>query len=338
MVRVSDGKLLHETISRTRFGVTGWRVDGKAFFYNRLPVTHANAPPAERDQRPIVYLHVLGTNVAHDRPVFGIDVNRNVPMVPTDIGEVAETPGSRWVLGIIAHGVRNEVTIYAETITDLNAHRGAWRKIVDVADEVTGAAAQGDTLYLQTHHNAPNYKVIAINMAHPNIARARSIVAADAHRVIEGIDIARDGVYVQRRDGGTGELLRLHVTRNGKAFPAGTVRLPYDGNVVAATTDPREDGITFGLTSWTQTLLYYTTRSDLTAFDTKLKPPYPIKATDYVAREAKARSADGTMVPLSIVFRKGIELDGSHPAYLEGYGAYGITITPYFDATRLVWL
>ena len=58
----------------------------------------------------------------------------------------------------------------------------------------------------------------------------------------------------------------------------------------------------------------------------------------YEAREVKARSADGTMVPLSIIFHKGIDLDGSHPTYLEGYGAYGVTITPYFDATRLVWL
>jgi prolyl oligopeptidase len=338
VVRVSDGKLLREAIPRTRFGVTGWRVDGKSFFYNRLPETAANAPPAERDQRPIVYVHVLGTNFAQDRPVFGIGVNRNVAMVPTDIGEVAETPGSRWVLGVIAHGVRNEVTIYAETIAQLNGHRNAWRKIVDVDDDVTGAAAQGDKLYLQTHHLAQNYKVVAVDLAHPNFARAKVIVPADPHRVVEGIDTARDGVYVQRRDGGTGELLRLRVTRTGKVFPAGTVRLPYNGNVIAATTDPREDGVTFGLTSWTQTLLYYATTSDLTTFDTHLKPPYPIKASDYEAREVKARSLDGTMVPLSIIFHKGIDLDGSHPTYLEGYGAYGVTITPYFDATRLVWL
>lgn len=338
VVRVSDGKLLQEAIPRTRFGVTGWRLDGKAFFYNRLPVTPRDAPPAERDQKPIVYLHVLGTNVAHDRPLFGIGVNPNVPMVATDIGEVAETPGSRWVLGIIAHGVRNETTIYTETLANLNRGRSAWHKIVDVQDDVTGAAVQGETLYLETHHNAPNFKVVAVNIAHPNFAHARIVVPTDSHRVVEGIAIARDGIYVQRRDGGTGQLLRLHVAKSGKVYPAGTVRLPYDGNVIAVSSDPREDGVTFGLTSWTRTLLYYATTPELTTFDTHLKPPYPIKATDYVAREVRARSADGTMVPLSIIFHKGIALDGSHPAYLQGYGAYGITITPYLDATRFVWL
>ena len=57
----------------------------------------------------------------------------------------------------------------------------------------------------------------------------------------------------------------------------------------------------------------------------------------YTSSEVKARSADGTMVPLSLVYRKGLALDGSHPAYLEGYGAYGITIEPVVqhDARRL---
>jgi prolyl oligopeptidase len=44
------------------------------------------------------------------------------------------------------------------------------------------------------------------------------------------------------------------------------------------------------------------------------------------------------MVPLSIIYRKGIALDGSHPAYLQGYGAYGIEINPSFSATRVAWL
>jgi prolyl oligopeptidase len=52
----------------------------------------------------------------------------------------------------------------------------------------------------------------------------------------------------------------------------------------------------------------------------------------------QAPSADGTFVPLSLVFRRGLALDGSHPAYLEGYGAYGITIEPYFSTTRIAWL
>jgi len=223
VVRVSDGKLLQESITRTRFGVTGWTLDGKAFFYNRLPQLPPNAPPAENGLRPIVYEHVLGTNPEHDRAVFGIGINRGVAMSPADIGEVAESPGSRWLLGVVAHGVLNEVTIYAETISDLRAKRDAWRKIVDVDNDVTGAVAYHDTLYLQTHHHAPNYKVVAIDMAHPNFANASLVVPEQSSRVLEGLDLARDGLYVQTRKGGHGPAATLP-HREGRENDAGRHR------------------------------------------------------------------------------------------------------------------
>jgi prolyl oligopeptidase len=58
----------------------------------------------------------------------------------------------------------------------------------------------------------------------------------------------------------------------------------------------------------------------------------------YTSSEVSARSADGTMVPLSIIYRKNIAIDGTHPTYLQGYGAYGIELNPSFNATRVAWL
>jgi prolyl oligopeptidase len=55
------------------------------------------------------------------------------------------------------------------------------------------------------------------------------------------------------------------------------------------------------------------------------------------AEEVKAKSADGTMVPLSIIHKRGLALDGSHPTWLEGYGAYGITLDPGFQPTLLAF-
>ena len=339
VVRVSDGKMLSEAITRTRFGITGWDVDNKAFFYNRLPKLPPNAPPAETQLRPVVYRHVLGANPDTDKPIFGINVNRGISIVPTDIGEVIETPGSPYVVAFIAHGVLNELTSYVETLAQLQSGRPAWRKLFDVADDVTSASAQGNILYLLTHKNAPNFKVVAIDMAHSaTVSRAKLVVPTTSRGVIEAVSTARDGVYVQARDGGIGQVFRVRVRADGTPIGRETVKMPYQGNVIALNTDPRTDGATFGLTAWTKTLLYYDTRPNLTAVNTKIKPPYPLSASDYESVEVKARSADGTMIPLSIIFHKNLVRDGSHNTYLTGYGAYGVTITPYFDATRLAWL
>jgi prolyl oligopeptidase len=67
-------------------------------------------------------------------------------------------------------------------------------------------------------------------------------------------------------------------------------------------------------------------------------PKSPVDFSGIESVEVKAKSADGTMVPLSIVSKKGLALDGSHPTYLVGYGAYGITYDPYFSPTELAWL
>lgn len=114
--------------------------------------------------------------------------------------------------------------------------------------------------------------------------------------------------------------------------------MPFDGSINEMTTDPRVAGATFGLTGWTHSLLFYFAGANGNVRDTHLKPIAPVSAEAYTSAEVQARSADGTMVPLSIVYRKGLKLDGSHPTYLNGYGAYGITINPSFSTTRIAWM
>jgi prolyl oligopeptidase len=69
-----------------------------------------------------------------------------------------------------------------------------------------------------------------------------------------------------------------------------------------------------------------------------LVAPSPVDFSQIESEEVKARSADGTMVPLSIIHKKGLAMDGSHPTWLEGYGAYGITLDPGFRPTWLAFL
>jgi prolyl oligopeptidase len=72
--------------------------------------------------------------------------------------------------------------------------------------------------------------------------------------------------------------------------------------------------------------------------DTKLQPIGPYDdPKDLESVEVKAKSYDGTLIPLSIVYKKGLKLDGSSPTLLEGYGAYGITEDPFFDPRFLAW-
>jgi prolyl oligopeptidase len=333
IIEAATGKELSDRIDRAQFGSATWRKDGKSFFYNRLAKLTPQSAPTDRYLKSKVFLHTLGSDPDKDPAVFGYELSKSVSMTPEDIPFTVYSPASPWVVGIIAHGVQNERTLYAARIDAIRGAGTPWRKVADVDDAVTNLDLRGDTAYLVTHKDAPRFQVSTIDLAHPE---KRTVVIVPASEVVvTSVGVAKDALYVQDLDGGLGRLRR--VPFGGGA--AEILALPFEGAISAMTTDPRRDGAILQMTSWTKPPLWYTYDPKTgKAVDTKLASPSPVDFSGVDSAEVKAKSADGTMVPLSIVYKKDIVLDGSHPTWLEGYGAYGITIDPAFSPTRLAWL
>jgi prolyl oligopeptidase len=98
-------------------------------------------------------------------------------------------------------------------------------------------------------------------------------------------------------------------------------------------TNPRLPGALLGIGSWTKADSVYAYDPESTRVaNTELQPTGPYdNPTNIESTEVKVRSYDGTLVPLSIVYPKGVKLDGSNPTLLSGYGAYGLVLPPHFD-------
>ncbi len=332
---VSTGKALPETISRARFGGVSWFPGGQAFVYDRQQPLTPGMSPLEEERKITVYRHVLGTDPSADIPVLGWGRSARVPITPDEYAYLSILPDSPYCLASVIHGVSPEVTLYVTPTAALTRGAAApWRKIADVPDAIVGAASHGDTLYLLSHQNALRYKVLRTTLSNPNIASA-AVVLPEGAAVVTGLGPAQDALYVQTLDGGISRL--FHISYAGG--PAQEIALPYKGAVGGLTTDYEHPGALFLESAWTHSALWY--RFDpktRTVSDTKLKPLSPVDMSGYAAVEVKAKSADGTLVPLSIIYKKGLKLDGSHPTLLNGYGAYGDVISPYFSPTRIPWL
>ncbi len=178
---------------------------------------------------------------------------------------------------------------------------------------------------------------MATSLDAPNIAGAKTVIAPGVP-ILEDLGVASDGLYVLGRNGGFGQITKVALGADGTPGAGTPLALPFDGAVNAIATDPREPGVTFGMTGWTHSLLYYYADADGAVADTHIKQIANVDMTPYTSLEVQARSQDGTMVPLSVVFKKDLKLDGSHPTYLNGYGSYGIELNPSFSATRVAWL
>jgi len=338
VIETATGRQLPEAIARARDGVSSWREDNESFYYLREQKLAPGQPATDKEQKVRTFLHILGTDPETDVAVGGFDVSPEVPVAPTAITAIVASPASAYALALVQNGVQNELAIYAAPAASVTDGRAPWRKIVDVADDVTAEDMRGSTIYLLSHKNASNYKVIAMSLAHPDIATAKTIVAP-SRAVIEQLSVAADGLYVRSRIGGFGRIARLPLDADGNVTGAAApLKLPFTGSIITMLADPRVAGTTFGMTGWTHTLLYYRNDATLAVAATDLKPPSPIDASAYTSKEVQAPSADGTLIPLSLVYRKGLKRDGSHPTYLQGYGAYAIDIFPDFETGRFAWL
>jgi prolyl oligopeptidase len=333
VIDVSTGSETGDVIDRAQFGGPSWLPDERSFVYNRLQKLTASSGPNDRYLNSRAYVHVLGSDPEKDRLVFGSGV-AGVKVEPTDIPFVGLFPGSAYALGIVAHGVQNENTAYAAPLESLSNGTPAWKLLFDADQEITGLDVHGEDLYLLTHHQASRFKVLHTKLSNPSMAGAETVVPAGTP-VIQNIAAASDALYLQELDGGLGRLVRLPYAGGS----ASSISLPLDGTVALSATDQRVPGTLIDLEAWTRGhKIYAFDPEKKTLRDTKLQPVGKFdEPTDLESHEVRIKSHDGTLVPLSIVHKKGLKLDGTNPTWLAGYGSYGFTFDPYFDPKKIAW-
>lgn len=333
VIETAGGKLRPESIDRTRFGIVSWLPGNESFLYNRLQKLTPDMPQTAFEQRSRMYLHKLGDNPEKDRFIFGYGHSSDVKIDDNDIPIVLYTPASPYVFGVLAHGTQNEQTAYYIPLDELKSTELKWKKLFDVDEAITRMDARGDDLYLLTHKSSPRYEVRKTNLKKPDVAHATVVVPA-TEVVIQEADVAQDAIYIRDLDGGIGKLRRL--TYTGKVEP---VAVGEGKSVADISITPTEPGAMVHVVSWTTSPLWLKYDSNTkAALDTGIQPPIPVDTSAYESVEVKAKSADGTMVPMSVIRPKGLQLDGSHPTHLIGYGAYGISYDAFFDPVWVAWL
>jgi prolyl oligopeptidase len=332
-ILVTDtGALLPEGIDRTAEASPSWLPDGSGLFYNR----YQDVPPdsVEYEEKSLCWLHKLGADPATDIKIMGQSLNPAVKAQDIDFPSVTAASGSPIAVGTLAAGVQNELSLYAAPLAAAAAGPPPWVEICAPADNVTAYALHGTDIYLLTHQHAPRYKIVKTTAAAPGIAQAVEVVPQSA-AVIRAIAAARDALYILDLDAGIAGVRRL--TPDGKIT---SIKLPFAGAIDedAFYADTAHDGAWFILEGWVHPPVVCHLGSDGTVIQTNIAPLPPINLAPYTSEEISAPARDGTKIPLSLVYRKGLKRNGQAPLLLEAYGAYGITLDPAFLARWLPFL
>jgi prolyl oligopeptidase len=330
VMKTADASVLPERIDRAQYAFINWLPDSTGFFFNRLA---EGAAPGSTDyyKNSVCWLHRLGTEPSADVKILSRGQFPGVEISEIEFPGVITQPGSDIVVATLIAGVQNEITLYANTLANAAAGKDGWTKICSPEDQITGVTFKGDDIYLVTYKDAPRYRALHVKAATPAVAGAREIVP-QGEAVLQGLTAARDAIYAQYLDGGVSRLKKL----NGEALS--DVALPFDGSIGGLYASADQDGIFLNLQSWVVPATIYLVKADGALSDTALVAKPPIDVSPYTSERLFATAKDGTKVPVSIVYRKGIAKDGSAPVFLQAYGSYGINSEPFFGPRYIAWM
>jgi len=334
IINAANGHVLRDSIDRIWGASVSWDPSDKFFYYTRLQKLGPNDSPLNKELDEASYLHHLGDKPDKDVMVMGRKADPALGMIPTDSAYVAITPGSPYVLGLVSHGVKNELTLAISPADAAAKGAPVWTKFVDVDDDVTSGAIRGHEMWLMTHKDAPKFKVLHIDLDHPDITKA-DVALPPSDLVLQGISPANDALYIEAQQGGISHLLRIPYGQTAVT----PVTLPFAGAIEGFFTDVEQNGALIRFAGWTEAPQWYAydpAGDKLT--NTDIEPLNPTDFSDITSVEVTAPSADGTPVPLSIIYKKDLPMNGQNPCLMEGYGSYGLNIDPGFDATRLALL
>ncbi len=346
VVDTASGKAVGQPVPRADFGGVTWTDEGKRLYFIQLAALKKGASPLEKYRNSRVMRIALGGAAASAKPVLGPG-SPGVKIAPEEIPFVGLTGDGRYALAQIINGVQREQRVYAADAKAFLAGRPKWKLLFDRDAGIVGMSYAQGTLYAITHQDAPRFKLIAGPVDGFDAARATTLLAP-SERVVTGIASASDALYVESREGNVKRLSKRAHLKDGRGddAPFVAVALPIDGAFTLngdeggrSAADERLPGVLIDLQGWNRARQLYEVAADGSVRNTGLQPSGPYDAPqDIVATELQCKSHDGALVPMSVLHRKGIALDGSHPTLLYGYASYGITEEPYFSTGRLAWI
>jgi prolyl oligopeptidase len=327
VLTVDGRQLLADSIYPADWFDLSWLPDNKSFLYGGGDVTDVKSPDIELNRK--LRLHRIGTPVTSDRDILSSASTPQINIAPKEIpgGDVPQAQRER-LIGAL-QTVQAEMRLYTAPVAALKEPHVAWRSLAERSDSlVRGYAVSGKWLYAVTYTGAPHYRVVRSPLDRPDWKHAATVIA-EARDSIESIAQSKDYLLVSYSDGINGRVVR-HRFADGATQE---VALPLKGAVETECPDIASDRCLVTVASWLRPPVVYeldAANGTVAKSSFSSDVSYP-ELAELTTEEVEVPGHDGTLIPLSIIHRKDIKLDGSSPCILEGYGAYGISYTPGFN-------
>jgi prolyl oligopeptidase len=322
LIESASGKLLPDTIERTRFASLAWKKDNSGFYYTRHP-KKGDVPAGEEVYHVKVFYHALGSDPDKDPLLFGEGRQAQ------DIPGVSLSEDGRWLLITVFQGwTKSEM--YLQDLASKNppVEITTGKEFLYSGDFLAGK------LYITTNEDAPRYRVFVADATNPKRENWKELIP-QSEAVLQAASILGKKLFAQYEHNASSELKIFDV--DGKKLR--DIPLPTIGTVNAVGGKWDSSELFFGFQSYTVPPSVY--RYDLSTGAESLWAKVDAPSIDPSAFEVQQewyQSKDGTRIPMFVVSKKGIEKNGKNPVLLTGYGGFNVSETPSFSRAMYLWM
>lgn len=322
-----------EKIDRCRFASPSWLPDNSAFLYNRL---HPAVPGANPQHDSATRLHYPGTDPSADKVIFSRTLNPELAIRPEDIPRVAIHKESGRLFGFVS-SVDRRLTVYYAPASEHKKKKITWEKLFEPKDEIHDFELTDKDIYILTPKNAPGFRLLKTPLQNPDPAHAEVVVPEFPGKTLSGFVLTKDGLYYTLSRNGVRR--ELFFQEYGSRSPS-KITLPFEaGTIVLSSKGFIFSDVWVLLAGWNSDYQRYRFDKQKGIFskETLSSPAEYPEYKDLVVEEITVPSHDGVRIPLSLIYRKGLEKNGENPVLMYGYGAYGKSLTPFFSPSLLLW-
>jgi len=329
---VATGHDLPDLVEWVKFSGLSWMKDGSGFFYSSFGVPKTDQERAEALKRANfnhkIYFHKLGTPQTADVVVFARPDDKEMLVN----GGVSED--GHWLAITQGKGNTNSLAVKDLTKPGWQAASAPVIQIAPKDDAIyQWVDGVGHEAWIFTNKDAPNGKIVKVDLDHPGQAGWKTVVAEGANP-LEGTATV-DGRLILTYLVDAKSEVEIH-SMDGKLDSK--VALPGIGTTGVSGGKRTDTDTFFTFTNYTTPPTVYHLDMKTGAVKLYRAPKLVFDPAQYETKQVFAPSKDGTKVPIFITYKKSTKLDGTAPTILYGYGGFNISLGPAYSSARLAWL
>lgn len=320
IMNVETKELMEDEIKWIKFSGMSWYKNG--FYYQRFEAPTDGGELSAANQFGKIYYHQMGTSQSEDQLVYSNPEN------PQNRFGARVTDDERFLFITSSTGTSGNELYIKDLVKDS-----------DFIPMITGfdnnhniVDNEGDKLIIQTNLDAPNNRLVTVQASNPSsenwvdlVPESENVLSTNAAGGYLFASYLIDAKTTIKQFDYEGSLVR-------------DIELPGIGTAGGFGGNKEDEELFYTFTSFTTPASVY--RFSIASGESVLhrRPEIDFNPDEYETKQIFYTSKDGTRIPMFIVHKKDIELDGKNPTWLYSYGGFNISLRPSFSTSRLVWL